>query len=84
MFDRENAIGFVLLGLCAVIGGVLVYGIVTGTSVRFSGPGWLGIVLMILFIGGAIYGAVTAPRRWPHPLAGRGRWRWWRRKGDDR
>jgi hypothetical protein len=84
MFDRENAIGVLFLGLCLVVGGVLVYGIVTDTSVRYSGPEWLGVVLMILFFAAAIYGTVTASRRWPHPLAGRDPRRWWRRKRDDR
>lgn len=84
MFDRENAIGFLLLGLCLAIGGVLVYSIVTGTRLRYSGPGWLGVVIMVFFIGATLYGVFSSPRRWPHPLSGRGFRRWWRRGDDDR
>ncbi len=42
MFDRENAVGFLLLGFCAVVAGVLIYSIQTGTQFRFTGPSWLG------------------------------------------
>ncbi len=83
MFDRDNAIGFLLLGLCVAVGGVLAYGIITGTRVEFSGPRWLGTVLTIVFIGAGLYGFASR-RRWPDPLTGRGRRRWpWTRKQDD-
>lgn len=79
MFDRDDLIGLLLLGLCVAVGGVLVFGIATGTRFRFTGPGWLGGLLLVLFLGGGLYGLVTGPgRRWPHPLTGRDRWRrWW-------
>ena len=74
MFDRENAIGMVLLLLCAVVGVVLVYSIATGTRFRFDGPSWLGTALFIFFIAAGIYGFVTRPgRRWP-----------WQRDRDER
>jgi len=83
MRDRGDLIGLVLLGLCAVVGGVLVYSIATGTRFSFDGPAWVGWALMILFLGGIVYGLVTSNRRrWPDPLTGRGRrlWPWNRRK----
>ena len=84
MFEREDVIGLLLLGLCVAVGGVLVYGIVTGTRFRFTGPSWVGVVLGVVFIGGLLYGLLTSGRRWPHPLAGRGRRRWpWSRNKDD-
>jgi len=87
MFDRDDIVGLALLGFCVVVGGVLVYGIVTGTRFRYDGPGWLGIVLAVLFLGGTIYGIVVASgRRWPDPLTGRGRrwWPWSRKDGSGR
>lgn len=91
MFDRDNLIGYVLLGLCAVAGGVLIISIATGTRLRYTGPGWLGLVLMALFLGGIIFGLRGSGRgRWPDPRTGRGRGiRWpWRRgersDGNDR
>ena len=80
MFDREDIIGFVLLGLCLAVGGVLVYGIVTGNHIRYTGPGWLGVVLLVLFIGASLYGLANAFGRWPDPFAGRRPW--WRRRKD--
>jgi hypothetical protein len=66
VFNRENAIGLVLLVLCAAVALVLLYGIATGTRFRFEGPSWLGTALMILFIGATGYLFVTRPgRRWP-------------------
>jgi hypothetical protein len=74
VFNRENAIGIVLLLLCAVVGVVLVYSIATGTRFRFDGPPWLTTALMIFFIAAAIFGFVTRPgRRWP-----------WQRDRDER
>ncbi len=84
MFDRDNVIGLLLLGLCAVVGGLLVYSIVTETRFRFTGPNWLGIALMVLFFGAVLYGVFSSGRRWPDPLTGRGRRRWpWSRKQED-
>jgi hypothetical protein len=85
MFEREDLVGIVLLGACAVVGGVLVYSIATGTRFRYTGPDWLVPVLGVLFLGAAIYGLVTSirrgGRRWPDPATGRGGWRWpWSRK----
>ncbi len=66
MLNRENAIGLILLLLCAVVALVLLFSIATGTRFRFEGPSWLGTALVILFIGGTIYGFLLRPgRRWP-------------------
>lgn len=66
MFNRENAIGFLLLALCGAVAVVLLFSIGSGTRFRFEGPSWLGTALVILFIGGTIYGFLLRPgRRWP-------------------
>ena len=66
VFNRENAIGLVLLLMCAAVAVVLLYSIATGTRFQFTGPSWLGTALVILFIGASLYGFVTrAGRRWP-------------------
>ena len=56
VFNRENAIGLVLLALCGVVALVLLFSIATGTRFRFEGPSWVGTALVILFIAGTIYG----------------------------
>ncbi len=90
MFDRENLIGFLLLGLCAVVGGVLVYSIATGTRFRYTGPAWLAWVLGIGFFAAILYGWFSARRAgggpsWPDPRVGRRRgWRRWFGRDDDR
>lgn len=85
MRDRDDLIGYLLLALCAAVGAVLVFSIVTGTRLRFDGPAWVGWLLALIFFGGIIYGLVAANgRRWPDPLTGLARRRWpWSRKRDD-
>lgn len=86
MFERDNLIGMVLLGLCAVVGGALVFSILTGYEWEYNGPAWLGWVLAIVFLGGVIFGVVSNFRRgggnaWPNPNSGRGGgWRRWFRR----
>jgi len=83
--DRENLIGLLLLGLCAVVAGVLVWEIVTGERLSYNGPGWLVWVLLILFVGGSFYGLARGGglgragrgRQWPDPRTGQRSW--WRR-----
>lgn len=78
MHDRDDLIGILLLGLCVAVGGVLVYGMVSGTRFRLDIPPWSGWLLMILFLGASLYGIVMASgRRWPDPLTGRRGWRRW-------
>ena len=91
MFQRENAIGLLLLGLCAFMAGVLVYSIATDTSFEYTGPRWIITVLSILFIAGIFYGLFSGRRRfgdwrsgdqhWPDPMTGRKPW--WKRSKDD-
>ena len=91
MFDRENIVGVVLLGVCLVLAGVLLYAIGSGEQLRISVPGWLGLVLTVVFLGLLIYGFVSSGgfgrfrggggREWPDPQTARWRrWRWpWQR-----
>ncbi|MFN8590168.1 MAG: hypothetical protein U0031_01820 [Thermomicrobiales bacterium] len=66
MKDGGNAIGYVLLALCAIVAAVLIYSIVTGTRFVFTGPAWVGTALFLLFIGASLYLFLTRPgRRWP-------------------
>ena len=68
VFNRENAIGLILLLLCGVVALVLLFSIVTGTRFSFEGPSWVGTALVILFIAGTIYGFLIRPgRRWSWP-----------------
>lgn len=67
MLDRENLPGVILLALCTVVAGVLIYSIVTGTRFVWNGPGWLSIALVVLFTGGSLWGFIRQPGR---------RWRW--------
>ncbi len=87
--DKNNLIGVLLLGLCAVAGGALIWEIVTGNQLRYNGPGWLTTVLGLLFFAGIIYGlyqGFSGRRRsggatqWPDPNAGRKSW-WNRLRG---
>jgi hypothetical protein len=85
MFQRENAVGLLLLGVCTFMVGVLLYVIVTGTTLEYTGPRWLLTVLSILFIGGILFGLFRGVRggigrgggsgRWPDPMTGRKGWR---------
>jgi hypothetical protein len=54
--DRDNLVGVLLLGVCGVVAGILIYAIVTGQRLRFSGPGWLGPILLIVMLGLLGYG----------------------------
>lgn len=78
MFNRDNAIGVILLLFCAVVAVVLLSSIATGTRLRFDGPSWVGTALAILFIAGTAWAFLRQPgRRWPWE-------RWTNREPDDR
>ena len=89
MFDREDAVGYLLIGVCAAVGGVMIYAIATGTRLRYTGPGWLVWILLALFLGGIVFGFLRGGlgggrfgggRRWPDPMTGRRPWwRFWGR-----
>lgn len=77
MKGRDNLIGIVLLGLCAVVIGALVWQIGSGDRLSFSGPDWLGAALAVIFFGAVVYGLYVAfvqdrgRTEWPNPSAGR-------------
>ena len=63
MLSRENAIGVILLAACALVAAVLVYSIATGERFRFTGPGWVGTALVIVFVGVGIWQFVSFLRQ---------------------
>lgn len=83
--DRENIIGALLLALCAAAGGIMLYSIVTGNELTYSGPRWLVWALGAVFFGALLFGLIQnlagrfrsggAPQ-WPDP--GSGRRPWWK------
>jgi hypothetical protein len=88
--DRDSIIGVLLLGLCAVAGGVIVWAIATDTKLEYNGPGWLAWLLAIVFMGAVFFGlfqGIVGRRRgggapqWPDP--GSGRRPWWKFWGRD-
>ena len=80
MFRRENIVGILLLGLCVIIGAVMVQAIITGERPNVNLPGWLVWPLGAIFIGGIAYGFLRQflDRRssgggghaWPDPMTG--------------
>ena len=74
MFGRENAIGIVLLALCAVVAGAFIYSIGTGERFRWTGPTWVGPVLFILFLAASVYSLANQFR---------GRFPWDRKRDQD-
>ncbi len=81
MFNRDNAIGFLLLGFCTVVAGFMVYYIVTGERPTDDLPPALGIAVGALFFGLLIYGFIRSPlfqrlrggqggQQWPDPGTG--------------
>jgi hypothetical protein len=81
MFNRDNAVGFVLLGLCAVVAGVMLYYIYTGDRLTIDLPPLLSAVVGILFFGLIIFGFIRSPlfqrlrggqggKQWPDPGTG--------------
>ena len=79
MINRDNAVGIVILGLCAVSAGVMIYAIVTGNDVRLDVPPAVGWPLTVLFFGLIIFGMTRnmrgrgqtgGGRAWPDPRTG--------------
>jgi hypothetical protein len=79
MFRRENVVGLLLLGLCAVIAIVMIRAIITGEPPAVDLPAWAAWPLGAIFIGGIAYGIIRQfmDRRssgrghaWPDPLTG--------------
>lgn len=86
MFDRENAVGFLVLAVCVAVGGIMLFSIATGERFRFTSPGWIVWVLLLLFLGGTFYGLFRGRMwgnpRWPDPRTGRRPWWQFWRRGD--
>lgn len=78
MFDRENAVGVILLGASAVVAGIMIYAIVTGQRIELSAPAYVTVPLAIVFIGLVLFGlfrnmrgtGAGSGRSWPNPQAG--------------
>jgi hypothetical protein len=81
MFNRDNAVGFVMLGLCAVVAGVMVFYIITGDRPTLDLPPVLSGIVGILFFGLIIFGFIRSPlfqrlrggqggKQWPDPGTG--------------
>lgn len=80
MFKGDNLIGVLLAGLCLVIAGVMIWAMVTGRELTYSGPSWLPWILMVVILGGSIWGMAQRFRgrggnggggtQWPNPNAG--------------
>ena len=90
MFDRENIVGLLLVALCGGGAVVMTVAIVTGRTLRWTGPTWLAILLGGVFFAVLIIGLVSNRRRsddgspsWPDPRSGQpGGWRRWFRRGE--
>ena len=91
MFNRDNAIGILLLAFCAVVAGIMVYYIAIDERPNLSLPPAVSIVLGAVFIGALLYGFTQGSlfRRlrggqrgpqWPDPQTGQKSW-WDRLRG---
>ena len=56
MFKGENFIGVLLVGLCLVAAGVMIWASATGHELTYNGPSWLIWILAALFLGGSVWG----------------------------
>lgn len=81
MFNRENAIGLLLLGVCGGVAGIMVYYIIVGERPVVDLPPVLSFAIGALFFGLLIYGFIRSPlfqrlrggqggRQWPDPGTG--------------
>ena len=78
MFKGENLIGVLLVGLCLVAGGIMIWAMATGRELTYNGPGWLPWILLAIILGGSIWGLAQRFRggsgggnQWPNPNSGR-------------
>jgi len=82
MFNRDNAVGFLLLGFCAVVAGIMVYYIAIGERPMVNFPPALTIGVIAVFIGLMIFGFLRGSffqrlrggqggKQWPDPDTGR-------------
>jgi hypothetical protein len=88
MFNRDNAIGIVLVAICAVVAGVMLYYIGIGERPRLDFGTFGNLAIGALFFGLILFGVIKSGvfgrmRRgqrgpqWPDP--GTGRKSWWDR-----
>jgi hypothetical protein len=77
--DKGNWIGIGLLILCGLSAGTMLGYIEAGERARWTGPGWLGIVLIVAFLGLLIFGAVRRFRGGSLGDDVRSDRPWWRR-----
>jgi drug/metabolite transporter (DMT)-like permease len=72
----DNFIGVLLLVLCLVVAGLMIWSITSGEDFEYNGPNWLAWGLAALFTGAVLYGLYQgfvrkSGREWPNPQAGR-------------
>jgi hypothetical protein len=77
--DKGNWIGIGLLILCGISAGTMLGYIEAGERARWTGPGWLGIVLIVAFLGLVVLGAVRTFRGRTYGDDVRSDRPWWRR-----
>ena len=79
MFKDGGFIGVLLVGLCLIAAGLMIWSMATDTELTYNGPQWLVWILSFVIIGGSIYGLVSGYRsrkegggsaQWPNPGAG--------------
>jgi hypothetical protein len=79
MFKGENLIGVLLAGLCVVIAGVMIWAMATDRELTYNGPSWLPWILMVVILGGSLWGVAQRFRgrgsggggsQWPNPNTG--------------
>jgi hypothetical protein len=81
MFKGENLIGVLLAGLCLIIAGVMIWAMATDRELTYNGPSWLPWILMVVILGGSLWGmaqrfrgrggnGVGGGAQWPNPNTG--------------
>ncbi len=79
MFKDGGFIGALLVGLCLIAAGIMIWSMATDTELTYNGPQWLAWLLFIVVFGGSIFGLVRGRRnraegggsnQWPNPNAG--------------
>lgn len=80
MFKDGGFIGVLLAGLCVVVAGIMIWAMVTDRELTYNGPSWLPWILMVVILGGSIWGMAQRFRggvsggsgnQWPNPNSGR-------------
>lgn len=79
MFKDGGFIGVLLVGLCLIAAGIMIWASVTDTELTYNGPQWLAWLLAIIVIGGSFFGLYRNYRmrkesgggsQWPNPSTG--------------